>query len=1457
MEVEIPIEKTPLKDFTQEELFYNSELAANGPEGRRSKHEVLEYKMGTPCNTQRPAGREVPKYFPQGGTMVDIRDYYSQIQSAIGRLPKIRIKGSSAWETIRLSVHLTRHENEKGFVKEKKISQAESSKFSYRERGRFPLLVRLLPNGGTTEYRTVNSDEMINSGTSVCHPDWIYTPRAGISMSDLLELRSLHASSMISEKLSHAWVEVNAPGFCIGRGTGLAPHYDWEATLCAAEHKGTRRLPTKDKSERAGEGKFIHYSEEEWLSELEEHYPSKLANESRHSGWKPKGVATLVWTMYQDEYLREYLDLVFTDGMHVDQGWNQMTWYVTAVFFHYGDTRAKLIEIFTLWKPWRLTRLQFRTQGKEVHTSITRTHSWHKLLPMRVIAGLKYLQFGCGRGWVADELHDALERTDPLGSQFLAMEDDGTMSSVQWWKSLEKWARHIFKKSFPRSMPTNMGETMRQHNRSGMLNQANGASTGSYITVPPDNTPPEVKAELIESAPAFVKPAVQAVPVLNIQQEAMLLSPQVYLYTEGTGLKANSNSKQQRVIIVNSGDPPRDGLLIYGNKKPAFAKRWKYIRKVSELERKFWVQQACESSDPKWRDQVGVMADWGSWVAHAKLSSKKLKSRRCALKKSGERELWTADELAKAMEDVRILMATGFQKNENANDRVLWTVSFVVTNLGRYVLGSLDKYIGNVPGIDSGKSGLEKLLMHRELCRGLATDWCEKVRGAGMDPADYNKWHPVLSLALQMVVLAEEAVLRYKVTPADERDIDNRCISEDWTKACLLLGSLYLNAFLVTPDKTVVAVFLGLLSGHPDTSGQNGRMNSCERSMTDETYRTLMLIEQSDQLVTEAEDMGTGDDMVKKLMDVFLGAIHYMVAVSEGRPYGPSKQGWDRSVEFLRLLHGSTGLYGYLLRALGNFNSAPFEGREKDDMFAKLANLTSQLSTLYRREANPKSIELAYAVTKRDWGSARLRGDAGELQMEWTVPPKWWGASEVAGGLGLALHPLLITEWAVDVKRPDMSGLKSELARHVKGTGSADWAKGVANLLEEALGKDQSDRVLATITTGVHDLVLKPSATPGDWSACYRKMMQKLGEMPTDSAHSLGELQFLMVTAQGALVDCPRVTIVYGTPKMDKSACTNSWAFDIDDVGGQYSSIETPDQNWARISAGLAQLKQQLSKRAEPYLVLVGVDPRCATKLLRLGKLYNHHMVCVHLNVFERNVHQWGPTSEENGFTPGATPGRVFELDELSRWDALIWSEAKGVGIRVVNSPAEGVRVWIPAASIPVTVWTKYKDEISALVELGTSAFKEVCLSPKFSSHTRPLGRPSRQLPLGSAEITSSVLRVLNMDMTTLIEALMSGSNQFRDDRPNMDVNIAVGFGSSVLLWLDTFATAVCKAAANVVGPLVLSTARLIVSRLAFMQLLAQPDVSRADQEIVGYYGNLFVGLWAAWDEDLMCVVRY
>lgn len=418
--------------------------------------------------------------------------------------------------------------------------------------------------------------------------------------------------------------------------------------------------------------------------------------------------------------------------------------------------------------------------------------------------------------------------------------------------------------------------------------------------------------------------------------------------------------------------------------------------------------------------------------------------------------------------------AVASEKFEMGKGRAIYGTKPVDYAIMSYVIGSSERKLWRVDGVESGLSGLDEVMC---IVRRAKEASIPNVECTMIDYADFNYQH---TLGAQSAVFD---ALRDRMGQIGAHSDVVRCA--DWCAKALL------NQWCTFPNsKKPVRITQGMFSGCRGTNFLNTVLNVA--------YMRLAVSNVSRLLQLHAVNLYTvhqGDDVWVSNGSRLWAAGVYLTLQRCGLIFQAGKQMFDqRRGEFLRVVYTEEGARGYPLRAIGTLIMNPLQSTDVHSPQDRAAGLTSQIHLLHRRGVSEECCAWLWDSTVRHALAVKLPQGAGVA-----IPLRVAAASVADGGLDLGPPGRMGVRTEPIAVLPRLELHTRSLEEAVPKLMSADWIKYMSSQVQEEM---DSERVMH----GLHRANVSGSLRTVDKLAGMRRFEKDLRRWVSGLGASTGSV---------------------------------------------------------------------------------------------------------------------------------------------------------------------------------------------------------------------------------------------------------------------------------------------------------------------------------------------------------------
>jgi hypothetical protein len=321
-----------------------------------------------------------------------------------------------------------------------------------------------------------------------------------------------------------------------------------------------------------------------------------------------------------------------------------------------------------------------------------------------------------------------------------------------------------------------------------------------------------------------------------------------------------------------------------------------------------------------------------SWVSSGSSGGAKLATESGAIRLNKQAYFETVPDSEMSMWLYRqkpAVYGKGSEKFEPGKARAIYGTMPIDYSIFSYVLGPLEPVLYHVIGVEAGLNGLDEVMT---IARRVALIQGDEVEATMLDYADFNRQHTTAAQALLFRVIAKRLELL-------------GC-EPDAVLAALWCADALENQWVKFPnDDTWYRVVQGMFSGIRATNFINTLYNEAyKRWGSRKVAQYFSLYPQNQYSIAQGDDVWLTNK--SRLWAVAL--FNWMKA--SGFVFQGKKQMFDQGRgEFLRVLYGSGGARGYVIRAITTLIMKPVQNTVEVGPADRALSLNSQLQTVYRR----------------------------------------------------------------------------------------------------------------------------------------------------------------------------------------------------------------------------------------------------------------------------------------------------------------------------------------------------------------------------------------------------------------------------------------------------------------------------------------------------------------------------
>lgn len=333
---------------------------------------------------------------------------------------------------------------------------------------------------------------------------------------------------------------------------------------------------------------------------------------------------------------------------------------------------------------------------------------------------------------------------------------------------------------------------------------------------------------------------------------------------------------------------------------------------------------------PTWSEQVRTRQGWvsGGSAGGAKVV---IEGETIRINKRSYFEQTSSKLMESWLDSEPIIRATGSEKFESGKSRAIYGTQPVDYAIMAYVIGTLEKKLHRIMGIDTGLHGLDEvasLTLRVKLFKAAM----KRIHGTMIDYADFNYQHTLQAQSLVFEVLAER--------------LEEIGAESDVIKAAHWCAKALLNQWVRFPGKKgYTKVTQGLFSGVRGTNFINTLLNLA--------YYLLACIEVEENFglrPINVVHIHNGDDVWISNESRLWASALYGSLLANGFDFSPMKQMFDvNRGEFLRVLYDATGMAAYIARPLATMTISQLQSTVVDTPQGIATARNSQVQVLFRR----------------------------------------------------------------------------------------------------------------------------------------------------------------------------------------------------------------------------------------------------------------------------------------------------------------------------------------------------------------------------------------------------------------------------------------------------------------------------------------------------------------------------
>jgi len=1321
--------------------------------------------------------------------------------------------------------------------------------YSFKMRGSYLVTVGWSSSGEPID-ETLTTEEVRSIGMSIAMPDWAYQVRYDVTLHHLLQLETFARSGQISAKFYHMWLEMVLPVFQIEAGTNRYGNgYDkivsespllWELDKC------------------------VNLDLDLLLNEntnLASIMPMKIQTHDKYSAIGPVGCRMLLQHMCSTGH-REFLSTVLS-SVHLDFGYLNFVMLFMPLTFVSGSSYDELLSWFQLTKPWQMNLINSARVMKDRHTVLVRTnHGMFGRLCTPDLVCNAYGDYFCGRGHIKT-LDDDMENTKVnLFSTLYSYDWEKCVAtnSLYWQVEIENIFRlwdDLYSMFTPKECCKNTLAIV--------TSQSMGVASGSA-----GRLRAEIEAKMDRTNEVDIKVANDACRKLLIENgiscgehylkdlhepKISPISKRIVLITN----KPNVHQLNDLEIEFRSHVPENNfqGLLIVhkGPTNQLMLERNCFLMELDS--RKFnalldsLLEHAADKTVPDlvkmWRRVFnGICAIKADFV-----------TKTFRLTKATARANMSADYIVEMLERVNNALSSAFQKNEVARGRILYSVDFFHTMLSLRVIGRIDRYIGLLKGLDSATPPAVVALQYREVSRELVQmpyNLNNETIVVCQDPADFNKSHSHLMLSVDRLVSTLVLVRRNGIATSlsDFEAPSSNKVDPDYISASVQLAESYLQSGVAVAVGSQIADYQmmasGMLSGMQDTSGINGRANYRFFWHTEDKYCELLEKPKVRRNDGSAQRQGRGDDMMALIKAWLEAALKLAIAMGTGLKMSIVKQRIGIAYEYLKVIGDCFGVNGYPARAMSVLFFSHWETSQKQCIRARCVSLMSQLGQVARRQVPMHVIEVFVEVFYILYKAVTLNTTNGKETI-FMASRDVWSTNELYGGLGMVNHPLYWNNKKFDNHIPVMMNDYHELDDWVNGKAVKDVVNSAFLKLQESFGDKHAKKIAKALIHAGIATSAATTITEKDKVINYKEYCHTMRSF--SDVNTTVEMSTVDVSKDGGLIYGVVGTIVFSVPKIGKSMYARGNVLDVDNYGGQWSSVEDSSANTIRIQSALNHiLKHEIHKFDKACIVLVGGDSNCLESIYCWSVMHQFHVVVVYNGRAKFYDNQWQLNPDELfNERKNVRKDRQFTRGWLDSQDHGNKMIADRYGLMVTYTVADAILRHRPAMRVPRLSLNKHSFMLSTILKNCISEIKLIKDNEKALAEMRHPPRAFGTQTMVSPDEMAKLAKELNAQQLEIVDAMEKAINCKALDSAIWKLNSQGGM-DAIKCW-DAMKIRVPGAVSFVTGG-VSSFCRVLVARAMFVFLYNQSDaLSYEEWGEVGTLSVTMLAMWTMWDNDL------
>lgn len=473
------------------------------------------------------------------------------------------------------------------------------------------------------------------------------------------------------------------------------------------------------------------------------------------------------------------------------------------------------------------------------------------------------------------------------------------------------------------------------------------------------------------------------------------------------------------------------------------------------------MRQLIRSSDiwPTWEVAVKTRQ---SWVSAGSSGGARImvEGQNERLNKQAYFETISKEEMLTWLESEPAIRAVASEKFEMGKARAIYGTLPTDYAIMSYVIGSSERKLWRVDGVESGLSGLDEVMCVVRRAQVAATQGTECTM---IDYADFNYQHTLPAQALVFSTMADR-LREVRANP----DVVRAC---DWCAKALL------NQWCTYPNIAgPVRITQGMFSGCRGTNFLNTLLNVAYMRVASNEVKRHLNIE-----AVHFYNIHQGDDVWISNRSRLWAASLYLTLQKSGLIFQAGKQMFDRQRgEFLRVVYTKEGAQGYPVRAIGSLIISPVQSTEVHAAQDKAAALCSQIHLLYRRGVNKIACAWIWDAVVRHALSVTLPEGAGVA-----IPLRIAAANSAGGGLELG-PPGRMGNFAVPVPIiPKLEAHTRVMEQAVARNMTGDWIEHISNIVQQSMNVEK-------VADGIHQANVSGSLRNKDKQAGLRGYEKQL-----------------------------------------------------------------------------------------------------------------------------------------------------------------------------------------------------------------------------------------------------------------------------------------------------------------------------------------------------------------------------